>query len=529
MDTDAQAHPYKPADSFDGGDLDCGNGLLLLIRKHIDPLDQGQLLEILSTESSVVEDLPAWCRLTGNDLVSHISRGKQNSFLVSKGPAPDLRATEPEQAALPKKKKKKIRDRSGREKEYAPITQPIKEVVIPDQLPAPHPAPTIAPLSVMSIGSWPRPPWLLRALDEYLASRMSDEEFSQTADDAVRLAVAAQQRAGVDVMTDGEQRRDNYASFVGGLLDNCQLIPITDLLPYVDDPEEFEQELRALDVPARKVRHPAVFGPLGRSQSLTVHEGQFLRSLADTPMKIALPGPYLLTRTMWMECISDRAYDTREELAKDVVRVLREELHFLLAAGVSLVQFDEPVLTEVVFGGTSNNRSFMCGALGEKRETSEELAFAESLINQVVADLPQERLALHMCRGNWTPDESVALAGDYEPLLPLLKKVEVGTFMLEMCTPRAGDEAVLQGLLDDKRIGMGVVNQKTQTVETVEQILAKAEKAINLFGAERLLLTPDCGFATFADNPIASATLAEQKLAVMKRAATMLRERHGLG
>ena len=77
-------HPYPPHTSFDGGDLDCGNGLLLLIRKHIDPLDRGQLLEIRSTEPSVVEDLPAWCRLTGNELVSLI-RGEPNSFLVAKG------------------------------------------------------------------------------------------------------------------------------------------------------------------------------------------------------------------------------------------------------------------------------------------------------------------------------------------------------------------------------------------------------------------------------------------------------------
>ena len=533
MTSDTQTHPYQPIDSFDGGDLDCGNGLLLLIRKHIDPLTPGQLLEILSTETSVVEDLPAWCRLTGNELVSHISRGRQNSFLVSKGPAANLRSVEPEPPVQPKLKKKKAKQRSARngsthEKEYAPITQPIAEVVIPDRLPQPAPAPTIAPLSVMGVGSWPRPPWLLRALNDHLEGRMSDEEFGQTADDAVRLAVAAQQRAGVDVLTDGEQRRDNYASFVGGLLDNCQLIPITDLLPYVDDPEEFERELRALDVPAGKIRHPAVFGPLGRSRSLAVHEGTFLASLTDRPLKVALPGPYLLTRTMWMECISDRAYDTREELATDVVRVLREELHSLLAAGVSLVQLDEPVLTEVVFSGTSNNRTFMCGALGEKHEAAEELAFAESLINQVVADLPQERLALHICRGNWTPDESVALAGDYRPLLPLLKNVKVGSLLLELCTPRAGDEAVLRGLPDDRRIGIGVVNQKTQSLETVEQIVAKAEKSVTLFGAERLLLTPDCGFATFADNPIASATLAEHKLAAITQAATILRERHGV-
>jgi len=104
-------------------------------------------------------------------------------------------------------------------------------------------------------------------------------------------------------VSDGEQRRDSYASFVGGRLDNCQLIPLTDLLPLVDDPEHFREELRALDVPAADVRHPAVFGPLGRSRPIAAHEAAFLRTLTDTPIKIALPGPYLLARTMWMECI----------------------------------------------------------------------------------------------------------------------------------------------------------------------------------------------------------------------------------
>ena len=525
IDEQTQQHPYEPHDSFDGGDLDCGNGLLLLIRKHIDPLTPGQLLEILSTESSVVEDLPAWCRLTKNDLVSHVRRGKQNSFLVSKGPHQNRHDQEPPPHKAQKKLKKKART-SRADKEQAPITQPIKEVVILAELPSPQPAPPIPALSVMSIGSWPRPPWLLRALNDHLEGRMSDEEFTQTADDAVRLAVAAQQRAGVDVFTDGEQRRDNYASFVGGLLDNCQLIPITDLLPYVDDPEEFERELRSLDVPAGKVRHPAVFGPLGRSRSLSVHEADFLHRVTQAPIKIALPGPYLLTRTMWMECISDRAYENREDLAKDIVRVLREELHFLLAAGVSLVQLDEPVLTEVVFSGTTNNRTFMCGALGEKREPAEELAFAESLLQQVIAGLPRERLAVHICRGNWTPDESAALAGDYVPLIPLLQNLPVGTFFLEICTPRAGDIEVLQALPAQARIGVGVINQKHQRVESVEEVLSKAERAITLFGPERVLLNPDCGFATFADNPIASAELAEQKLTVMVHAATLLRERY---
>jgi 5-methyltetrahydropteroyltriglutamate--homocysteine methyltransferase len=375
----------------------------------------------------------------------------------------------------------------------------------------------------MGIGSWPRPRWMLTAIHDRMEGRLSEEDFASTAEDATRLAVAAQLRAGVDVVTDGEQRRDNYASFVGARLDNCQLIPLTDLLPLVDDPAKFEREMQSLDVPASDVRHPALFGPLGRSRPLAGHELDFVRSLTGTPVKVALPGPYLLTRIMWMECISDRLYRSREHLAEDITRVLREELHYLLAAGAALVQLDEPVLSEVVFTGAKNARSFMCGALSEKGEAEPELAFATELINRVVDGLPRERLGLHICRGNWTRDERAALAGDYRSLLPVLAEVRVGTLFLELCTPRAGEIEVLRDLPADCRIGVGVVNQKLAEAESVEDIVGRARRAVEVFGAERVLLTPDCGFATFADRPVASAKVAEAKLGAMARAAQILR------
>lgn len=503
----ANRHPLPADASFDGGSLDCGNGLLLLIRKHIDPLRQGQLLEVISTEVSVEEDLPAWVRLTGNELVSRARLGECRSYLIRKGPLPERNADPP--LANPNTSP----DDHDRAKED--ITGPRAET------------PTIAPLSVMGIGSWPRPRWMLQALQDYLEGRLDETGFQESADDAVRLSVHAQLGAGVDVVTDGEQRRDSYASFVGSRLDNCQLVPITDLLPYVDDPEEFERELRALDVPAQKVRHPAVLGKLGRSRPLAVHEVTFVRRLTDRPIKVALPGPYLLTRTMWLECVSDRFYREREELASDLVKVLRDEVRALLLAGAVLVQLDEPVLTEVVFGRPAKNRSFMCGALGARRPPVEELSFAVRLINQVVEDLPTHRLAVHVCRGNWSRDEGVALAGDYRPLLPCLGTLKVGTLFLEMCTPRAGELNVLRDLPPSCRLGLGVVNQKTERVETVEEVLVKAERAITLFGPERILLNPDCGFATFADNPVASAQVAEAKLAAIVSASRILQRRYG--
>lgn len=381
----------------------------------------------------------------------------------------------------------------------------------------------------MSIGSWPRPGWLLRALHDRLAGRLAEAEFERDADDAVRLAVAAQERAGVDVVTDGEQRRDNYASFVGARLDNCQLVPVTDLLPYVDDPAHFAEELKALDVPAEEVRHPAVFGRIAHSRPLAGHELDRARRFTTRPIKVALPGPYLLTRTMWLECVTDKAYPDREELARDVVTALHQEAEALLAAGAALVQFDEPVLTEVVFAGKRAGRTFMCGALGTRRDPDEELDFAGRLIRAVASGLPRERVALHVCRGNWSRDESVALSGPYTPLVPLLRTLPVGTFFLELATPRAGDLAALRDLPADCRVGVGVVNQKLDRVESDREILARAEAAVGLFGPGRVLLNPDCGFATFADNPVASAEVAEAKLAAIVRAARVLRERHGVG
>ncbi len=499
------SHGHTPDVSFDGGDLDCGGGLLLLIRRHIDPLERGGLLEILSTDATVEVELPAWCRLTSNELVSWTREGRQRSFLVCKGTlaerAPAVAEAPVAVAAV---------------HERAPVT-------IPASLPQPRPAPAIAPLSVMGVGSWPRPRWILQAVHDRFQGRLDDADFQATADDAVRLAVDAQLRAGADVLTDGEQRRDSYASFVGGLLDNCQLIPLSDLTAMVDDPDKFERELRALDVPADEVRHPVVFGHLGRSRPLTVHEIEFVRELAERPVKVALPGPYLLTRTMWLDCLEEMPYGSREELARDVVRVLREELHFVLAVGASLVQFDEPVLTEVVYGAQSGNRSFMCGALSEKLEPGPELDFAVGLLNEVTRGLPVDRLGLHVCRGNWTPDESAALAGDYTPLLDALSRARVGTLFLELSTPRAGEAAVLKALPEDKRIAVGVVNQKLDTVESVEEVTGRIEQAISLFGEERVLLTPDCGFATFADNPVASARTAEAKLRAIAEARDRVR------
>jgi 5-methyltetrahydropteroyltriglutamate--homocysteine methyltransferase len=497
-------HPQKPNASFDGADLDCGNGLLILIRKHLGPLEPDQVLEILSTDATVEDDLPAWARLTGNEIISKTKNNSQRSYLVRKG--------------------KRIASANATANTERPIAQPLEQV----QQHLPRNA-ALPAFTVTGIGSWPRPQWMLKAIHERLENRISDEELQATANDAIRLVLDAQDRAGVDLVTDGEQRRDSYASFVGSRLANCQLIPISDLLPYVDDPEKFAEELKALDVQGSEIHHPAVLGPISRSKPLVLHELQYLQSITHKPCKVALPGPYLLTRTLWLECLSEKIYQTREELASAVIKILREEIQDLITSGATIIQLDEPVLTEVVFGKPAKQRSFMCGALGEKlKATHEELEFAAELLSRTLEGFPKERLALHICRGNWSKDESVALAGDYRPLMPLLEKVPVGILFLELCTPRAGEMEVLANLPESYLLGLGMVNPKSSLIESVEEIVKKATKAANLFGPRRILLNPDCGFATFADSPLAPSEIAEAKMYSLVQAARILRQNFNL-
>jgi 5-methyltetrahydropteroyltriglutamate--homocysteine methyltransferase len=120
------------------------------------------------------------------------------------------------------------------------------------------------------------------------------------------------------------------------------------------------------------------------------------------------------------------------------------------------------------------------------------------------------------------------MTGDYSPLIDTLAALNVGTLLLESFTPRAGDLTILRRLPEHVRIGVGLCNQKCAHVESLDEVLCKGTQAIELFGADRVLFNPDCGFATFADAPVNSSQIAEAKLRTLVEAAVMLRKRHGV-
>jgi len=373
---------------------------------------------------------------------------------------------------------------------------------------------------VTSVGSWPRPDWLLQA-----AKRRSPDLREQQ-DRAVRLALEQQERAGVDIVIDGEQRRDNFYSFLCEKLEGLQLMTMADLLDHVEDKAGFEALLQTLDVPAFAIKNPTVVGKLSRRAPLVLDDLKFVRRHTKRPVKVTLPGPYLLSRSMWVKGLSAAAYPTRAELIEDLVKILREELVELAAAGCEMVQFDEPVLTEVVFAGKSATRTFMCAALAAQASPESELDLAVDLINRVVDGIGDEGgpiTALHVCRGNWSTKEEVLLAGPYDPLMPSFRRMRVKQFVLEHATDRAGPLETLAQLPPGSQVGLGAVNPRTPDVEDPDEIAARVRGVADRLGAARIFLNPDCGFGTFAERPVNVADVAERKLAALAAAAQRLR------
>ena len=199
--------------------------------------------------------------------------------------------------------------------------------------------------TVTQVGSWPRSRDLLRALRDKQKGRMTAAEFDSVADGEVCRCVEHQVAAGVDIVVDGEQRRDNFYSFVTDKLDGTKLMSLAEMLDTVEDKSGFEEMLDTLDVPASAIKNPTCVGRISRREPLAVNELRFVQQITDKPVKVTLPGPYLLTRAMWVGAFSSKGYGDKTEMGDDVVKVLREELIDLKEAGAAFVQFDEPVLT----------------------------------------------------------------------------------------------------------------------------------------------------------------------------------------
>ncbi len=379
---------------------------------------------------------------------------------------------------------------------------------------------------VTVVGSWPRSNELVRALRRKEAGEDTLADFNALADGEVLACIRAQEQAGVDILSDGEQRRDNFYSFAVDKLNGMQLMKVSELLDYSADRARMEEVLRALDVPAFAIKSPIVVDTITKRQGLALDELAFVKEHTDRAIKIPLPGPYMLTRSGWFEGLSDKAYPTPDDLAKDVVALLREEIIALRDSGCDFIQLDEPTLSQVVFG-EETTETFMCAALPNRRDPTDELEMAVRLMNETMDGITGVKTGVHICRGNWSRREDVLLSGNYGPMLPYLVQMNIDQLVLECATPRAGEMAVFKEYSNEKEIGLGVVNPRTDEIEPPEQIVARVKELLEYFTPDKIYLNPDCGFGTFAERNVNTHAVAIEKMRTITEAAQMLRAEFG--
>jgi 5-methyltetrahydropteroyltriglutamate--homocysteine methyltransferase len=353
------------------------------------------------------------------------------------------------------------------------------------------------------IGSLPRPAWLLDLLREYLAGQLSQAEWERACDQAVPFAVALQETAGIDVLTDGEWRREGYFQV------------------FYERVEGFTPDL----IPGRTRLWPAATGPLRRRGPIVADGVAFLRRQTRHPIKVTLPSAYVILRRFYAPEHSAAAYPTREHFLRAVEAVLLEEAEAVLALGGDCIQFDDPMLGYFVDPKYREQRSGHWGT-GQFQDAAAELRLGVDSASRLAAPLRQRgaHVVLHVCRGNI--ERRSDAEGDFAAIWPELSRTEVDELALEFAMPQAGRVDVLAGLPARLRLGLGCVDVRCLAVESAETIVARVREALQFVPAARLTLNPDCGFAPSGTNPI---PLDEPyaKLKALAEAARQLRREAG--
>lgn len=342
------------------------------------------------------------------------------------------------------------------------------------------------------VGSMPRPQYVKDLLAAGSRTGEHDAAWQRRMDDAIRYSIDMQELAGIDIVSDGEWRRETYVDVIGEIMTGFQWIK--------RDAFAYHQVVTERMAP----RRPGVIA----------EEAKFLKEHADRRVKVALPSPYLIGQRMWLPEHSAGAYPTRESFCEALVPVLRQELLAIRDVGVDVIQLDEPHLGVLV---DPEIRAKFADPEGE-------MTRAVDWINGIVDGVKGVQLAVHICRRNWGR-RGWGAQGGYEPLLPQLRRLKVEQLLLEYSIPVAGDVAVLAELPKDVKIGLGCLDVRFPEIEAPETIVERVEKALAYVAPNRLTLNPDCGFAPGKDHevPLEEAYL---KLKNLVLAARQLRERH---
>ena len=324
---------------------------------------------------------------------------------------------------------------------------------------------TLLPTS--TAGSLPKPSWL--AQPETLRSpwKLEGDELTDGKQDALRVSLHEQQQAGIDIVSDGEQTRQHFVT-------------------------TFIEHLNGVDFEKRetvKIRDrydasvPTVVGPVSRQKSVFVEDAKFLRQQTDQPIKWALPGPMTMIDTLY-----DAHYQSREKLAWEFAKILNQEAKELEAAGVDIIQFDEPAFN--VFFDDVNDWGIAC-------------------LERAIEGLKCET-AVHICYGygiKANTDWKKTLGTEwrqYEEVFPKLQQSNIDIISLECHNSHVPLE--LLELVRGKKVMVGAIDVATDSIETPEEVASTLRETLKYVDADKLYPCTNCGMAPLP-RQIASAKL----------------------
>jgi len=303
------------------------------------------------------------------------------------------------------------------------------------------------------IGSHAIPSWLWTALEAIDADKYGPTDIRETFDDAVNAAILDQERAGVDVITDGEMRRwyfvqSFYKRFEG--LESVGVLRKVGVYGYDSAPR---------------------YRPIGR---ITVPEGlgivdefKYLKAHTNSTIKATCPGP--LTLTIHIQLRDDTIYKSRLDLAWEMAGAINAELKALVEAGAEFIQLDEPSFAIIP---------------GEAAEWVR-------LVNAALAGV-NAKLALHVCFGNL--GSRPRGRRDYTPFFPALLDVRCDQFVFEFANREMKEASIWRDVGIDREFGAGVVDVKSFYVETPNDVAERVRTLLQYVPADKLWITPDCGF-----------------------------------
>ncbi len=328
-------------------------------------------------------------------------------------------------------------------------------------------------------GSLPKPSWLAQPEQLWSPWKLEGEALAAGKNDALRVTLQEQEKSGIDIVSDGEQTRQH---FVTTFIENLSGV-------------DFENKKTVRIRNRYDASVPGIVGPVSRQKPVFIDDAKFLRSQTDRPIKWALPGPMTMVDTLY-----DDYYKDRKTLAFEFAKALNEEAKELEAAGVNIIQFDEPAFN--VF-------------LDEVNEWGIEA------LEKACEGLKCET-AVHICYGygiKANTDWKKTLGAEwrhYEKTFPAIQQSSIDIISLECHNGRVPFE-VLE-LLKGKKVMVGAIDVATSEIETAEEVAATIREALKYVDADKLYPCTNCGMAPL------SRDIARGKLEALAAGADIVRK-----